>query len=1690
MGDRVRNPETVEIPEKSESLDGQSAPAGKSRAQNGQENRVMKRKSWVRNKSESSFLQEKRRKGRKEVSLSSIEDSTKKSGSLDSRDLNFNAFGLKLSSIALFEKNPVGRKRTEDGTNIQEEKFQTLRSLDDLSHSLDDNKDNVIVIPKRPRGFSGRNKFQTVNSGSRREISRPPTSKDNSGAEFSRSKLIGVRKEPVQAFLDKRKRILDKVKGNRTNSNSVSQFKHEDIDPVQSGSPAPKRARRLRLREKKYDGEKQTQEDKRPLLDPSINSIENSQENDEENLEQNAARMLSSRFDPSCTGFSGRGAALKSQSADGLSLSPFLQRAYKSLGKDASMGSETAGRKLRPRNQQIQKGFFKRQRRHFYEVCYLDMDPYWVVNQRIKVFWPLDQSWYYGIVKAYDTVTKSHHIKYDDRDEEWINLQNERFKLLLLPDEVRGKSYPEKRGRERRLLQEDVDANFMDENCMGNFTESEPIISWLSRSTLRVKSSSHDIMKKQKQSHVSKNSPQHIFSENSVEMPNGCSDIGPSSSGTSKLFVSSEVRSVIREVAEKSLEESGTCSSDRKMPLVYFRRRFRNRRQGSGNILEESACRSVDNSVTLLALVIDKVGPLDEFDIALQSSSIKDLKLAEKDSSSMSLENLMSKLPGSSTKSEINLMLSLPPLRVLDLAFGAENFWLYHMLLLFKYGKLTTVWPSVRVEMLFVDNIVGLRFMLFEGCLNQAVAFLCYIMAVFYRPKEHGLLEDFQFPVTSIRFKLLGLQGIGRLLEFVFYNFLELKNSKWAHLDRKLKQHCIISKELPLSECTYANIKTIQSGSDKIPVSPVCEVPVSLQKKSRRSIMCRNCSSCKFDGKLRRLPPLVLSFAAAPTFFLSLHLNLLIANNVASGNLQNHDLMSLRERLEGFPKLVGDGGSLVGDSLDLDSETMFENMRCSLSCDAASIGWVSNVNRKLEAVAPSVGDDGNWMKTCQESLHGELDVCGATVGCRGPGKSQSDMNVAGHEICPCHSGSRRSVGTCSSVPDRSFPETANGCISLFNDSDIQSSSSVDVEDQPLDHPAQVAKTSANNLGARNMIEGNVYNPNPTAPRSMWHRSRHGSVSSSFGYRSKLWPDFISNDFVNGSRKPRTQVSSLLPFGGYNLGSKPRSHRRKGHTYKRISNENAKASDGAGGPQRYLESLCCDANVLVTVSDRGWRERGAQVVLESVDHKDWRLLVKISGVTKYSHKAHQFLQPGPTNKYTHAMTWKGGKDWILEFPDRRRWALFKEMHEECYNRNIRAASVKNIPIPGVRLIEDSDECTVEVPFIRSPKYFRQIGTDVDMAMDPSRVFYDMENDDEDWFSKFKSSSDTNGTNPPEITEEIFERVMDLFEKVAYAQQCENFTSDEIEHFMVGIGPIDAIKAIYDYWQQKRLKKGMPLIRHLQPALWERYQQQLKEWDAVMSRTQNSSNGFTEKATLVEKPPMFAFCLRPRGLEVPNKGTKQRSHRKFTVLGHHGGVSRDSDGLHVNGRKFNGFAVGDEKALVTYQNYASSDVSPRLQTSSKLSPRDASGLGNLSMSSDWSGRNQYPKLQRNKSKKSGMHLSPRKALTASMPFYQRTTEKRNGDCQWNNASPEYHSLKRSQLDGFQRHRGDQLGGPDFDEFRLRDASGAAQHALNMAKLKRERAHRLLFKADLAMHKAVVALMTAEAIRASERESNVDE
>ncbi|CAL5437422.1 unnamed protein product [Camellia sinensis] len=49
-----------------------------------------------------------------------------------------------------------------------------------------------------------------------------------------------------------------------------------------------------------------------------------------------------------------------------------------------------------------------------------------VVNKRIRVYWPLDQSWYDGSVKSFDKVSGKHLIQYDDAEEELLDLVKEK----------------------------------------------------------------------------------------------------------------------------------------------------------------------------------------------------------------------------------------------------------------------------------------------------------------------------------------------------------------------------------------------------------------------------------------------------------------------------------------------------------------------------------------------------------------------------------------------------------------------------------------------------------------------------------------------------------------------------------------------------------------------------------------------------------------------------------------------------------------------------------------------------------------------------------------------------------------------------------------------------------------------------------------------------------------------------------------------------------------------------------------------------------------------------------------------------------------------------------------------------------------------------------------------------------------
>ncbi|KAF7830216.1 Histone-lysine N-methyltransferase TRX1 [Senna tora] len=1643
MEGRTENSNGPPIPKKSRTLDIKSLYKSK-------ETKEIPKKNLKRKGSGPRGVDEKRnkkRKSRKEVSLRSLE--------------NADGSGKKIVDDEFQGGPSSGRQDLHELKLGVRQRLSGSSGLNRVSLSLDDAA--AVHIPKRKRDFVGRKKS---------EVGQAPILASNTGGKSDHGDgMTNVCNDDLDRRTEsskiKQKKDLDECKENRSSS------------VVNSSASSLKKSRKKGRKKQNVlasDNSSLVKEVK-PLIDSSKISDE-LREDDEENLEENAARMLSSRFDPSCTGFSSSSKSSTLPSANGLSLSlpsgknP-VRRGSKTLSgaKSSSADSDTAGRVLRPRNQHKEKGHL-RKRRHFYEIFLGDLDAYWVLNRKIKVFWPLDQSWYYGLISDYDKEKKLHHIKYDDRDEEWIDLQTERFKLLLLPSEVpessggkgavlRCRSSDEQRGSKSRKETQRRPLVTEDEGCVGSCVDSEPIISWLARTSHRVKSSFHGI-KKQKTSVTALNSASSLLYDAAAGVQ-GCLAKSSCREHDSNLSIHSLLQDKLGDsYREKSSLQSATCPKDGKLPIVYFRRRLR-RPTPISPISEEKQVIVSSPGSSYFNPVLGRDGEVKEPDDSRPeidgplrftcNAGVLKIYFLDMESAAFKFD------------------LKFPARLVMNNSFDSQDMWLLHVALLLQYGTLVTKWPRVRLEVLFVDNVVGLRLLLFEGCLKKAASFVSLVLRVFHQPADQGLYVDLQLPVTSIRFKFSCLHDIKKQLVFVFYNFSRVKNSKWMYLDSMLKSYCLLSKKLHISECTYDNIRALQNGSNEFSITSSSGEPSPckvLQKKTRPGINIMGVSkestqvgtSLFSDAGKRKLPPFALSFAAAPTFFLSLHLKLLMERSVAHISFCNHMPVDDKEK----SGLMIDGCSSLDNCCNQNSEiNMKENVILSKDTSAKS-KLLTGPSACSHAILPQNNQNIGHSGVGTSDSHGSERLTTIQLP---EGQSHSSML----EHCPLPSSSLIGKDKAGNV-SRSFL----GDLSIHI-------SSVDRIEKPMEgdfHDAQHSSDVSWN------INGCVIpSPNPTAPRSAWHRNRN--CSSSFGLQSHGWlegkADSLHNGFSNGPKKPRTQVSYSLPFPGYDFNSKHRSHSPRGFPHKRIRRANEKKlSDVTRGPEKNFESLSCVANVLITLGEKGWRESDAQVVLELYDHNEWKLSVKLSGITRYSYKAHQFLQPGSTNRYTHAMMWKGGKDWVLEFTDRSQWALFKEMHEECYNRNIRAASVKNIPIPGVRLIEENDENGNEVTFVRSSKYFRQVETDVEMALDSLRVLYDMDSEDEQWLSDVRNS-DKDNSDWEGISVETFEKTMDMFEKAAYTQQRDVFSPQEIEELMADIRSSGVIKTIYEHWQQRRQKKGMALIRHFQPPLWERYQQQLREWEVAMTKNSiPSPNGSLYKVANLEKPPMFAFCLKPRGLEVMNKGPKQRSQKKFSVSGQTQSFLGDQDGFHTFGRRLNGFACGDEKFTFPGHSYDSLDDSPLPQTS----PRVFSPWGSSSMayytSNDGFDRNNNPKFHRSRSKKYGSFMYHNDTQMMAS-FNRRMSGKRNGVSMWNMDYYELPSQGEYLLDGPQSHEIEQLDGSDLDEFRLRDASGAAQHARNMAKLKRERAQRLFYRADLAIHKAVVALMTAEAMKASE-------
>lgn len=818
----------VEIPKRNRSLDLKSLYESRF-------SEVRDSKKKVSDENDREDVKKKKRKSRKEVPLSCFESDAKKS-----RKENVNGVTPELGF----------RQKSNDMSE----------GLHGISLALGNNGSS-FNIPKRPRGSVGRKKLES-DQGS--EPTRLPDSADSAGAfkaevtkfedgvgpnnqsvrvvslssgndcvsnlkstrnvNGSNSKL--KQKSDSKSTMNssgsnvklKRKVGATEVKENRNGrSGSVRQevkaynrvVNNEDMSPKKQQSNSRKKKDLV----VSQDGDEASTKKSEPSVGSSSDRLfidfVDDDDDDEENLEQNAARMLSSRFDPSCTGFSSKRNSSACQKADGLlfpvsSARDSFNRRAKSFGGGLSASADDKSRILRPRRENNGKGV-SRKRRHFYEILTQGLDPYWVFNRRIKIFWPLDESWYYGLVNDYNSETKLHHIKYDDREEEWVNLEEEKFKLLLLPNEVPDQPKSRKRStRDKDLHRGQTVPSADDDSCIGDPLDSEPIASWLASQSQRVKA----LPESSKRRRTSQGHLCLVSSLSSEKTDNSNSDV-----------IDSRITRNNPDCESASADSFLVCGTGNNSPLgttrtsqsdkhvVYVRKKYRKTSGGGSSVSRDvKACGSAPWTVTPLAPVNVSLSPTKEGEFCHGCLDSDKQLWSFDDRGELRLNNVLLE------SKEFRFQICLPILPSLGFSCEKGIFRLLHDIFMLQHGVLVTISPAVILEMLFIDSNFGLRFFLFEGCLKQALAFVFQILIVFSQSDEQWN-GNMNLPVTSIRFQLSSFQDPRKQHVFAFYSFSRLQSSKWLYLDSKILQHFLLIKQLSVSECTYDNIKDLECGS-------------------------------------------------------------------------------------------------------------------------------------------------------------------------------------------------------------------------------------------------------------------------------------------------------------------------------------------------------------------------------------------------------------------------------------------------------------------------------------------------------------------------------------------------------------------------------------------------------------------------------------------------------------------------------------------------------------------------------------------------------------------------------------------------------------------------------------------------------------------------------------------------------------
>ncbi|KAL0394019.1 UNVERIFIED_CONTAM: hypothetical protein Slati_4368100 [Sesamum latifolium] len=1063
-----------------------------------------------------------------------MESSTKKSGGVEipkrNRSLDLKSlYESRVSRLGESKKKVSGEKDHEDVKEKKRKSFGQKSSgrskgLHGVSLTLGDTG-NAFNIPKRPRGSLGRKKLVSDQVSASLKL---PDSVD--GGEAFKDEVIKSEDEAGASSeagpSDRLVRLVtlstdnnaeggaDEVKENRNGRSSSVQHTVKEYNVANSGDMLPKK-RQSKSRKKKdlvggVDGGEASMKKSEPSVGSSVSGslfidFLEDDEYDEENLEQNAARMLSSRFDPSCTGFSAKRKSSVSQTADGYSFQvssarDTLRQQPHSLGGESAAAYERS-RTLRPRREDKGKGM-SRKRRHFYEIRPRDLEPYWVLNRRIKIFWPLDESWYYGLVNDYHSESKLHHIKYDDRDEEWVNLQEEKFKLLLLPSEFPGKTKSRKRSTRGKDLHKGQTVPLADDDsCTGNHLDSEPIASWLASQSQRVKSLP-------KSSKRQRTSQQHMplgSSLSSERTDNSNSDVADSKITRNKSDYES---ASVDNIAARGEQMVKLCRELPAAPNVS-NMWFMSGRSITREMMEEGkfyyGC--VDSEQLWS---FDDKGKLRLNDVLLESK-------------------------------EFTFEIRLSVLPCPEFSCGTEVLWLLHDIFMLRYGAGDL--SAVILEILLIDSNLGLRFLLFEGCLKQALAFVFLILIGFGESNE-SWDGDMKLPVTSIRFQLSRVQDLRKQHVFAFYYFSRLQNSKWLHLESKILQHCLLVKQLPLSECTFDNIKEFECGSIqqckqraglKLSSSEGFKkklvpgiLPMSVPGEACNTRMSQ--SAFTLAAKPGKVPQFALSFSAAPTFFLTLHLQLLMEHSFAWFNLQHEDALCSLENSENGDQLVAECSQLEASSVAVQDVPAEPEIR------------------KMDAEALTF----EGLKSCQQDLG--MDVIVASNAVENTNSSEKlQKGKSDNEGTACCLKEFTEITPVIAQPNQYDPikevheqTVVSAPVSVTsqtcNPRSDSTSGGMTVEIPSLEHvnvhfDGKSCISRQTSAVVWNIHDGFVHNPNPTGSSSS-QRCRSSSISSPVGHHSSVWPDgnpnFVSSGLSNGPKKPRTQVQYTLPFVGYDF----------------------------------------------------------------------------------------------------------------------------------------------------------------------------------------------------------------------------------------------------------------------------------------------------------------------------------------------------------------------------------------------------------------------------------------------------------------------------------------------------------------------------------------------------------------------------